>query len=182
LSAFDDGAALLIACACEQTARAPKLFNGGEVNHISSKPRARPRDLERSEIFAARNRRFGTGELFREAQRLTRWHYQWIIVHEFLPQIIGQSLVNDILARGRRIYRPAVGFMPVEFQGACYRMGHSMVRPSYRANSPATTAGRYSPSFSILRRKARPTRAICAAACARRGASSAGRRSSTRRR
>jgi hypothetical protein len=24
--------------------------------------------------------------------------------------------------------------MPVEFQGACYRMGHSMVRPSYRAN------------------------------------------------
>jgi hypothetical protein len=24
--------------------------------------------------------------------------------------------------------------MPVEFQGACYRFGHSMVRPSYRAN------------------------------------------------
>jgi hypothetical protein len=27
-----------------------------------------------------------------------------------------------------------VPFIPVEFQGAAYRMGHSMVRPSYRAN------------------------------------------------
>ena len=89
---------------------------------------------EAVDYVAARNRRFSTDETFREAQRLTRWHYQWIIVHEFLPQIIGQSLVDDILSRGRRIYRPSVGFMPVEFQGACYRMGHSMVRPSYRAN------------------------------------------------
>jgi hypothetical protein len=89
---------------------------------------------EAVDYVAARNRRASTDEIFREAQRLTRWHYQWIIVHEFLPQIIGQTLVNDILRNGRRIYRPSVGFMPVEFQGACYRMGHSMVRPSYRAN------------------------------------------------
>jgi hypothetical protein len=42
----------------------------------------------------------------------------------------------DAALRQRRFYRPAVGqaFMPVEFQGACYRFGHSMVRPSYRAN------------------------------------------------
>jgi hypothetical protein len=89
---------------------------------------------EAVDYVAARNHRASTDEIFREAQRLTRWHYQWIIVHEFLPQIIGQTLVNDILRNGRRIYRPSVGFMPVEFQGACYRMGHSMVRSSYRAN------------------------------------------------
>ncbi len=88
---------------------------------------------EAVDYVAARNRRSSTDEIFREAQRLVRWHYQWIIVHEFLPQIIGQPLVNSILQR-RRIYTPSVGFMPVEFQGACYRMGHSMVRPSYRAN------------------------------------------------
>ena len=88
---------------------------------------------EAVDYVAARNRRWSTDEIFREAQRLVRWHYQWIIVHEFLPQIIGQTLVNSILQR-RRIYNPSVGFMPVEFQGACYRMGHSMVRPSYRAN------------------------------------------------
>ena len=64
------------------------------------------------------------------------WHYQWIIVHEFLPAIIGAPLVSDILNRGRRFYRPNPGeqSIPVEFQGAAYRFGHSLVRPSYRAN------------------------------------------------
>ncbi|MET0986897.1 MAG: peroxidase family protein [Steroidobacteraceae bacterium] len=86
------------------------------------------------DAVAARDRRLRVEEIFAHAQRLTRWHYQWMIVHEFLPLVIGASLVNDILRRGPRFYRPSVGFMPVEFQGACYRMGHSMVRPSYRAN------------------------------------------------
>jgi hypothetical protein len=57
-----------------------------------------------------------------------------MIVHEFLPLFIGQGLVNDILRNGRKFYRPERAFIPVEFQGACYRFGHSMVRPSYRAN------------------------------------------------
>lgn len=58
------------------------------------------------------------------------------MLHEFLPQFVGQPLVDDVLRRGARFYRPArgQGFMPVEFQGAAYRFGHSMVRPSYRAN------------------------------------------------
>jgi hypothetical protein len=45
-------------------------------------------------------------------------------------------MVDDVLAHGRLIYRPVLGeaFMPIEFGGACYRFGHSMVRPSYRAN------------------------------------------------
>ena len=73
-------------------------------------------------------------EMFREARRLTTWHYQWMILHEFLPLFIGQSLVNNILRNGRKFYRPREAFMPVEFQGAAYRFGHTMVRPSYRAN------------------------------------------------
>ena len=77
-----------------------------------------------------------TGNVFEAARRLVRWHYQWIVLKEFLPLIIGQSVINDILTNGRRFYRPAAGrqFIPVEFQGAAYRFGHSMVRPSYRAN------------------------------------------------
>jgi hypothetical protein len=102
---------------------------------------------EAVDYVAARNRRFSSDEIFREAQRLVRWHYQWIIVHEFLPQIVGRPLVTDILARGRRFYRPSVGFMPVEFQGACYRMGHSMVRPSYRANLAGDNGG---PFFALI--------------------------------
>jgi hypothetical protein len=65
--------------------------------------------------------------------------YRWradFVLHEFLPQIVGQSMVDDVLRRGRRFYRAKRGeaFIPVEFQTGTYRMGHSMVRPSYRAN------------------------------------------------
>jgi len=77
-----------------------------------------------------------TNDAFARARRLITWHYQWLVVHEFLPQVVGPAIVDDILARGRRYYTPAMGggFIPVEFQAAAYRMGHSMVRPSYRAN------------------------------------------------
>jgi hypothetical protein len=74
-------------------------------------------------------------EAFRQARRLTTWHYQWLIVHEFLPAIVGQLVIDDVFANGRRYYKPKDGdaFIPVEFQ-IVYRFGHSMVRPSYRAN------------------------------------------------
>jgi hypothetical protein len=99
------------------------------------------------DYVAGNNRRMGPEEIYREARRVTTWHYQWMVLHEFLPLFIGRTLVNDILARGRRFYRPAVGFMPVEFQGACYRFGHSMVRPSYRANLAGDNAG---PFFGFI--------------------------------
>ncbi|WP_162907111.1 peroxidase family protein [Allorhizocola rhizosphaerae] len=74
--------------------------------------------------------------IFNQARQILTWHYQWIILNEFLPQIIGQDRVNNILSQGRRWYTPVSGqhFIPVEFQGAAYRFGHSMVRPSYRVN------------------------------------------------
>jgi hypothetical protein len=75
-------------------------------------------------------------DVFDEARQLTTWHYQWMIVNEFLPLFIGQALTTEILTRGGRFYRPdeGEGFIPVEFQAAAYRFGHSMIRPSYRAN------------------------------------------------
>ncbi|MFC0105679.1 peroxidase family protein [Kibdelosporangium aridum] len=82
-------------------------------------------------------------QVFNRAKQIVTWHYQWIIVHEFLPQIIGHGLTQDILRHGRQFYRPAPGqfFMPVEFQGAVYRFGHSMIRPSYRANLAGDPGG-----------------------------------------
>jgi len=77
-----------------------------------------------------------TTGVFAEARRIITWHWQWIVVHQFLPQVVGFGVVTDILAHGRRFYRPEPGpaFIPVEFQTGSYRFGHSMVRPSYRAN------------------------------------------------
>jgi hypothetical protein len=58
------------------------------------------------------------------------------VLLEFLPLFVGQAIVDDVLQNGRRFYTVGSGqaFVPGEFQGACYRFGHSMVRPSYRAN------------------------------------------------
>jgi len=77
-----------------------------------------------------------TTGVFAEARRIVTWHWQWIVVHQFLRQVVGFGVVTDILAHGRRFYRPEPGpaFIPVEFQTGAYRFGHSMVRPSYRAN------------------------------------------------
>jgi Animal haem peroxidase len=96
-------------------------------------------------------------DLFIEAQRVTRWHYQWLVVHDFLRRIVGDDLVKDILVDsdylagggadekgGRReinllFYRwKREPFMPVEFSVAAYRFGHSMIRSDYRLNTRTT--------------------------------------------
>ena len=77
-------------------------------------------------------------EVFSEAQRLVRWHYQWIVVHEFLPLTVGQSLVDDILGNGPRHYRwEDRPFIPIEFSDAAYRYGHSQIRAIYQLNAEA---------------------------------------------
>ncbi|MFF0943329.1 heme peroxidase family protein [Kocuria sp. CPCC 205300] len=74
-------------------------------------------------------------EIFTEAQRIVRWHYHWMILHEYLPQTIGPDLADDILQDGRRFYHwRNHPFIPVEFSVAAFRFGHSQIRPSYRAN------------------------------------------------
>ncbi len=70
--------------------------------------------------------------LFEQAQRALTWHYQWVIVNEFLPQLAGRNLVNAILDRGTRFYRPdGAPFIPVEFADGAYRYGHSQIRETY---------------------------------------------------
>lgn len=78
--------------------------------------------------------RVPTAADFRQAQEIVRFHYQWIVVNEILPQFVGQAMVDDIVANGRQIYTPRVTRIPLEFQTSAYRFGHSMIRPSYRAN------------------------------------------------
>src|SRR6266498_4112207 len=35
-----------------------------------------------------------SGTIFEQAQRLVRWHYQWIVRHDFLPRILHTSVWN----------------------------------------------------------------------------------------
>jgi hypothetical protein len=82
----------------------------------------------------------GTPEprVFEQAQRMVRWHYQWIVLREFLPKSVGGDVVEKVLAThpGQRIFQwRNEPFIPVEFSVAAYRFGHSQVRPGYRVNS-----------------------------------------------
>lgn len=70
--------------------------------------------------------------LFEATQRLVRWHYQWIVLHEYLPAIVGQEMVNAVLARRRFYNWRNEPFIPVEFSVAAFRFGHTQVRPGYR--------------------------------------------------
>ncbi|GLV55029.1 ovoperoxidase [Dictyobacter sp. S3.2.2.5] len=76
--------------------------------------------------------------VFEEARRLVRWHYQWLIVHEFLPLTVGEELVEEILKVGPRFFAAEEEqqvYIPVEFADAAYRFGHSQIRPRYMLNS-----------------------------------------------
>lgn len=84
---------------------------------------------------------------FEDVQRLVRWHYQWVVLHDFLPRIVGEHSLLQVLPHLKNktsIYedKPELRFfhwkndpfMPIEFAAAAYRFGHSMVRPIYRLN------------------------------------------------
>lgn len=73
--------------------------------------------------------------LFASARRLVRWHYQWIIVHEFLPHFGEPEIVRDIDENGPRFFRPGdAPFIPLEFAAAAFRFGHATIRSEYQVN------------------------------------------------
>ena len=75
--------------------------------------------------------RFSDTSLFNEAYRLARWHYQWIVLNQYLPSIAKRSVIDDIRMHGRCFFRPSGEvFIPLEFSAAAFRFGHTMVRGS----------------------------------------------------
>jgi hypothetical protein len=89
---------------------------------------------------------------FADAQRTLRYHYQWMLIHDFLPTIINketlQAVFPHVSAKSSLAKNPPVlrfyhardeAFMPLEFSVAAYRFGHSMVRPGYRLNDADET-------------------------------------------
>ena len=86
--------------------------------------------------FVEDARRLGVRDaaVFQWAVHEMRWHYEWAILHEFLPMLAGTQIVDDVLANGPRWFRPDDVFIPLEFADAAYRYGHSQIRQSYQLN------------------------------------------------
>lgn len=111
-------------------------FHNAVTDYLAAQPAYQ--DASASRIFSA-------------ARRVVTWHYQWIILHEFLPRTIGQQRLDQIMQQGLKYYqvrdpvnrfRSADGHemprIPIEFSAAAFRFGHSQIRPSYRLNFGAT--------------------------------------------
>lgn len=74
-------------------------------------------------------------KVFDQAAQFVRWHYQWIVLHEFLPLSVGDDLVRELLEDGPKLCRfEGRPFIPIEFSDGAYRFGHAQIREAYDVN------------------------------------------------
>lgn len=81
---------------------------------------------------------------FEATQREIRFHYQWVVLYDFLKRICDPTVyafaVDKLLDSRQKYplcYKPDAHqklTMPVEFSTAAYRVGHAMVRNDYAVN------------------------------------------------
>ena len=107
--------------------------------------------------------------VFESARRLARWHYQWMVTHEFLPAIVGTTMANSVYKESStgaptiniKYYKPTNKeqrpFIPVEWSVAAYRFGHSITRPRYTVRDYFTSSGATVAVSSVPLFEATPT-------------------------
>jgi hypothetical protein len=116
-----------------------------DENSIVSQIQASMIRLHNNKVAALKAAGKTGADLFNAARNETRWEYQLVLVEDYLKRIVdGQQVAQfDQLrkpgARGKSqddgaylLYPPENrAALPIEFAGAAYRFGHSMVRNGY---------------------------------------------------
>jgi hypothetical protein len=94
--------------------------------------------LQAHNLLVDRLREDGVDEadVFDEARRSLMWHYQWVLLHDYLPGLVGDELATELTDERLRYYAPGDDpYIPFEFADAGFRYGHSQIRHRYRINA-----------------------------------------------
>ncbi len=143
----------------------PYLYDGEQPGRLRVGNAVNPHDLPRSSdgtaligdprndenIFVSQmhllfllfhNRRI-LGRDFEEAQRDVRYHYQWLVLNDFLKRVVDPEVFSYAMCEMRKGTFPKCDIvddcgrlcMPVEFSVAAFRFGHTLVRSTYPVNA-----------------------------------------------
>jgi hypothetical protein len=70
--------------------------------------------------------------LFAQARQKVIWFYQWVVVNEYLPLLIGAQETASLLSGEVGSELADDEKIPVEFADAAFRYGHAQIRSSYQ--------------------------------------------------
>ena len=95
-------------------------------------------------------------DLFIETKNCVIKHYQYIVIHDFIKRFTEDQVFNEIFGskqnRKIKFFNPIPGesiAMPIEFSGAAYRFGHSLVREKYDWNLNFNAKEGFAANFSV---------------------------------
>ena len=71
--------------------------------------------------------------VFEYVKKEVTFYYQWIIVNDFLPKLIDNSILDSIFKYGTKFFdsKKSNNCIPIEFSVAAFRYGHFTVRDEY---------------------------------------------------
>ncbi|QLE73474.1 hypothetical protein FGW37_19465 [Streptomyces rectiverticillatus] len=76
-------------------------------------------------------------KLFATVRQQVLWHYQWLVLHDWMPKIVKKSVYDAVVTgTGPQFFKPEKGeplLLPIEFTAASYRL-HSLVVETYGLN------------------------------------------------